>query len=56
MAAEVQQVITDLKGEVGARKRENLDKVRRDAFASLDEGGDAYLAMKELVIYGTPKL
>lgn len=55
IAEEVQQVIDDLKGDVGARKRKNLDRVRRETFDALEIGGPAYMATRELVAYGTPK-
>lgn len=55
IAKEIQQIITDIKGEVGGRKQKNLERVRRAAFEALDVGGPSFMAMKELVAYGTPK-
>jgi len=55
VAAEVEQIVKDLKGEVGDRKRKNLERVRRETFEALAEGGDAYVATKELLQYGAHK-
>ncbi|KAG8927744.1 hypothetical protein FRC01_006990 [Tulasnella sp. 417] len=55
IAAEIRQVVADLKGEVGQRKRMNIEAVQRQFLEAKTPGGSADLALKALVEFGTPK-
>ncbi|KAG9045077.1 hypothetical protein FS837_007066 [Tulasnella sp. UAMH 9824] len=55
IAAEIRQVVADLKGEVGQRKRKNIEAVQKKFLEAKAPGGSADLALKALVEFGTPK-
>ena len=50
IAAEVTQIIDDLRGEVGARKRRNFDNVRAKFLNELGEGGAVHQALEDIVM------
>ncbi|KAG8975328.1 hypothetical protein FRC05_005887 [Tulasnella sp. 425] len=55
IAAEIRQILADLKGEVGQRKRRNILAMQRKFLEAKAPGGSADLALKALVEFGTPK-
>lgn len=53
ITVEVEQILEDLKGQVGERKKKNLETLRRRIFAGFEEGGETTTAMKALVDFGS---
>ncbi|KAG8905658.1 hypothetical protein FRC00_013124 [Tulasnella sp. 408] len=54
LASEIENILLDLKGPVGDRKRKNLAAVRAQLLQDLEEGGDADLEVRKLLDFGAP--
>ncbi|KAG8991572.1 hypothetical protein FRB94_012431 [Tulasnella sp. JGI-2019a] len=55
VAAEFKQVLTDIKGPVGERKRKNLNVIRQQILDDMKVGGECHVALKGLLDLGTLK-
>ncbi|KAG8920316.1 hypothetical protein FRC00_010205 [Tulasnella sp. 408] len=53
VAAEIEQIVEDIKGEVGKRKRSNLATLRESVLLGVKEGGDCYQAIDQLLAYAS---
>ncbi|KAG8991571.1 hypothetical protein FRB94_012430 [Tulasnella sp. JGI-2019a] len=55
VAAEFKQILADIKGPVGERKRKNLGAIRQRILEDMKAGGECHTAIKGLLDLGTPK-
>jgi len=55
VSAEIEQVIADLDGDVGARKKRNLEQLRHNMMQSMEEGGESHREIGNLIDFGTPE-
>lgn len=51
LAVEFNQVLTDLRGEIGERKRKNLEVLRKGVLEALAEGGEVARESREALNY-----
>lgn len=53
VATELKQVLEELKGEVGDRKRKNLQVLRQKSFDAVAKGGETQRGIKDLLEYAS---